>query len=40
MDARGIQRAERHVLMSHITVLAVALCRLQHGISEGLSNVK
>jgi hypothetical protein len=40
MDARGIRRAERHVLMSYIAMLAVALCRLQHGISDGLSCVK
>lgn len=39
MDARGIERAERHVLMVYISLLAVALCRLQHGITEGLSNV-
>jgi hypothetical protein len=40
MDARGIERAERHVLMSYIAILAVALCRLQHGVTESLSNVK
>ena len=40
MDARGIERAERHVLMVYISLLAVALCRLQHGVMEGLSNVK
>lgn len=40
MDARGIERAERHVLMVYISLLAVALCRLQHGIHDGLSNVK
>jgi len=40
MDARGIERAERHVLMVYISLLAVALCRLQHGIMEGLSNVR
>lgn len=40
MDARGIRRAEMHVLMSYVSLLAVALCRLQHGISEGLSEVK
>jgi hypothetical protein len=40
MDARGIERAERHVLMVYISLLAVALCRLQHGIGDGLSNVK
>jgi len=40
MDARGIERAERHVLMSYISLMAVALCRLQHGIADGLSNVK
>jgi len=28
MDARGIERAERHVLMVYISLLAVALCRL------------
>jgi len=40
MDARGIERAERHVLMSYIAMLAVALCRIQHGVTESLSNVK
>jgi hypothetical protein len=40
MDARGIERAERHVLMVYITLLSVALCRLQHGINENLSSVK
>jgi hypothetical protein len=40
MDARGIERAERHVLMVYISLLSVALCRLQHGVSDGLSNVK
>ena len=40
MDARGLERAERHILMTYITILAVALCRLQHGITDGLSNVK
>jgi hypothetical protein len=40
MDARGIERAERHVLMVYVSLLAVALCRLQHGIMEGLSNVR
>jgi hypothetical protein len=40
MDAQGIERAERHVLMFYISLLAVALCRLQYGVSDGLSNVK
>jgi hypothetical protein len=40
MDARGIERAERHVLMVYVSLLAVALCRLQHGITDGLSNVR
>jgi len=40
MDARGIERAERHVLMTYISLLSVALCRLQHGICDGLSTVK
>ena len=40
MDARGIERAERHVLMVYISILAVALCRLQHGVAENLSDVK
>ena len=40
MDARGLERAERHILMTYITILSVALCRLQHGITEGLSNAK
>jgi hypothetical protein len=40
MDARGIERAERHVLMVYISRLSVALCRLQQGIAGGLSNVK
>jgi hypothetical protein len=40
MDARGIERAERHVLMVYISLLSVALCRLQHGVVESLSNVK
>jgi hypothetical protein len=40
MDARGTERAERHVLMIYISLLAVTLCWLQHGIVDGLSNVK
>jgi hypothetical protein len=40
MDARGIKRAERNVLMAYISMLSVALCRLQHGIVEHLSEVK
>lgn len=40
MDARGVERVERHVLMVYISLLAVALCRLQHGVNEGLSNAK
>jgi len=39
-DKRGLQRAEMHVLLCYITLLCVALCRLQHGITEGLINVK
>jgi hypothetical protein len=34
MDARGIERAERHVLMVYISLLAMALCRLQHDKEE------
>jgi hypothetical protein len=40
MDARGIERTERHVLMIYISLLSVALCRLRHGVVEGLSTVK
>jgi hypothetical protein len=31
MNARGIERAERCVLMTYLSILVVALCRLQHG---------
>jgi len=40
MDASGLEAAERHVRLFYIALLAVALCRLQHGVIEGLSNVK
>jgi hypothetical protein len=40
MDAWGIERAERHALMVYISLLAVALCRLQHGVVESLSCVR
>ncbi len=40
LDKKGIQNAEIHVLLCYISLLAVALCRLQHGITDGLVNVK
>ncbi len=39
-DKRGIEKAEMHVLLCYISLLCVALCRLQHGVTEGLVNVK
>lgn len=37
---RGIEETERHVLLCYITILCVALCRIQHGITDDLIHVK
>ena len=40
LDKRGMSRAEMHVLLTYISLLCVALCRIQHGVTDGLVNVK
>lgn len=35
-DKQNIDRVENHVLMCYISLLCVALCRVQNGITEGL----
>ncbi len=39
MDGRGMRYAERHVNMMIISLLAVALTRVQHGILDGLTKI-
>jgi len=40
LDKKGIRNAEMHVQLTYISLLCVALCRVQHGVTEGLVNVK
>jgi hypothetical protein len=40
LDYKGIKNVERHVLMCYITLIAVALCRAQHGKFEGMTSVE
>ena len=39
MDGRGMRYAEKHVNMMIISLLAVALTRVQHGILDGLTRI-
>ncbi len=40
LDYKGIKNVERHVLMCYITLVAVALCRAQHGRFEGMMSIE
>jgi hypothetical protein len=38
IEAKGIERVTTHLGMHLISVLVVSLCRLQNGVSEGLTD--
>jgi hypothetical protein len=38
IEAKGIERVTTHLGMHLVSVLAVSLCRLQNGVSEGLTD--
>jgi len=40
LDYKGVRCVERHTLMTYIALLAVALCRAQHGVFEGMVDVE
>ena len=40
LDAKGLKNVERHVLACYITIVAVALCRAQHGVFEKMTSIE
>lgn len=40
LNRKGLRNVELHVLLSYISLLCVALCRVQNGITTGLAKVK